>query len=359
MNFLWYRLTGIIIVLVCFTLTLSSTQLYAQTEAEEVAEEQTTEATEEATSTPAVTPAPQPEVSPYVLEQIPGTEITVGDFVVGPGRIEVTVKPGESVTTDILVTNRIADDKTFELVVEDMSGSADGSQAVVLLGDQDGPYSLRDYFSFPARKFVLDAGQRARIPVTITMPSNAEPGGYYGGVLVQTIQDDGINEVNQVARSPIVARIGTLFFITVPGETEISGSVTEFSTIPQQTFFTKGPVNLGIVFENTGSIHLNPYGEIRVTNFVGDEVGFVELEPWFVLPRSLRLREMVWDREFLFGRYTFTANINRGYEDVIDTKQFHIWVLPWQILGGIFLVIFFFFIIVRLFLRTFEFKRRS
>jgi hypothetical protein len=351
MNSLWYRLTGLLLMLV--VMTTSSGQLLAQTD--DVAS--TTPTTTEAVAAPA--PAPTPAVSPYVLEQIPGTEITVGDFVVGPGRVEVVVKPGESVTTEILVTNRIADGKQFELMVEDMSGSADPSQAVVLLGDQNGPYSLRNYITFPAKTFTLNAGQRARIPVKITMPPNAEPGGYYGGVLVSTIQDAGGNEENLVARSPIVARIGTLFFITVPGDTEINGSVTDFAPVPKRMFFTEGPINLGVLFENTGSVHLNPYGEIRVTNFVGDEVGFVEIEPWFVLPRSLRLREMVWDREFLFGRYTFTANINRGYDDFVDTKQFHIWVLPWQIIGGIFFGIFILFILMRLFLRTFEFKRRS
>lgn len=291
------------------------------------------------------------------LEAIPGGNVAVGDFVVGPGRVEVVVAPGQTVTRDITVTNRISSDRQFELLVEDMSGTADGSNAVVLLGDQEGPYSMRDYVSFPQDKITLDLGERAKIPVTISMPPNAEPGGYYGGILVTTVQDDGVDE-GQVARSPIVARIGTLFFISVPGETEIAGELIDFSTAGDKWWYTEGPVDLSMTFENTGSIHLNPYGEIRVTNMFGAEVGFVELEPWFVLPKSLRLREVTWDSELLLGRYTLTANINRGYNDIIDTKKVHIWVVPWKFLLAVFGTLFVVFFVIRLFFRTFELKRK-
>lgn len=294
----------------------------------------------------------------YTIDTISGNTIQSGDFVVGPGRLEVTVKPGESVTKMMTVTNRISDKRAFSLTVEDMSGSADGSGAVVLLGDQAGPYTLRDYITFPGKTLELDLGERAQIPVTITMPANAEPGGYYGAVLVSTIQDPGSIEV-ATARSPIVARIGTLFFITVPGKAETGGSLVSLTTKNNQWWWQKGPIDLGLLFENTGSVHLNPYGEIQVTNMFGEEVGFIELEPWFVLPKSLRLREIAWDRELLIGRYTITAKVNRGYDNVIDETSVSIWVMPWKVLAGVFGTLFLIFFLIRLFMRTFEFKRKG
>lgn len=306
------------------------------------------------TSSTAVAVAPTPW---YTSDFISGGEIAVGDFVVGPGKLEVTVKPGETVTKMMTVTNRIADNKTFELSIEDMSGSVDPSIPVVLLGDKNGPYTLRDNVSFPKNIFTLALGERAQIPVTITMPPNAEPGGYYGSVLVSTVQK-GDGEDGASASSPIIARVGTLLFITVPGAAQKSGEVTEFSTVPNKLFFTKGPLNLGVLFENTGSVHLNPYGDIKVTNILGEEVGFIEIEPWFVLPKSLRLREIVWDRELLLGRYTITASINRGYDDVIDIKTIHIWVLPWQFLASVFAGVFVLFVLIKLFLSRFELKRK-
>ena len=295
--------------------------------------------------------------APWYTSDFISGDVAVGDFVVGPGKVEVTVRPGETVTKMMTVTNRIADDKTFELTIEDMSGSADPSVPVVLLGDQAGPYTLKNYISFPDTIFTLALGERAQIPVSITMPADAEPGGYYGSILVSTIQKDTDTE-GASASSPIVARIGTLFFITVPGDFEKSGQVTEFSTVPKKSWFTKGPLNLGVLFENTGSMHLNPYGSITVENIFGEEVGFVEIQPWFVLPKSLRLREVTWDRELLLGRYKITAQINRGYDDVIDTKVIHIWVLPWQFMLAVFVGILFLFIVIKFITSRFEFKRK-
>jgi hypothetical protein len=145
----------------------------------------------------------------------------------------------------------------------------------------------------------------------------------------------------------------------VKGETVIEGETKSVDLIEDKLWYERGPIKLGILYENTGSVHVNPYGQLSITNMFGEEVGFVELEPWFVLPNSLRVRELDWDREFLLGRYTVKAEINRGYDDIIDTVTVSFWVLPWKIVGGTFLVIFTIFFLFRAFFRTFEFKRKS
>lgn len=312
------------------------------------------EVVEAATSTPYVVPKPW-----FEIEKLTGESINQGDFVVGPGRVELAIKPGESVTTFISIANRISDGRVFDLNVEDIAGSDDASQAVVLLGDARGPYTIKNYISFPEKSFVLNLGDRARIPVTISIPADAEPGGFYGSVLVSTIRSSDDEETTESARSPIIARIGTLFFITVPGKTERSGEVVDFNIKNKKWWYEKGPIDFNIVYENTGSIHLNPYGELRIKNIFNEEVGFMELEPWFTLPKSLRTREVSWDRELLFGRYTAVASINRGYDDVVDEVALTFWVLPWKIIGGIFLVVFILLFGIKFFFRSFEFKRKK
>ena len=294
----------------------------------------------------------------YKLEQLTG-EVNQGDFVVGPGRAELVINPGQTVVYEMSVSNRISDGRTFNLEIEDIDGSDDASRSVVFLGDQRGPYTLKDYISFPESSFNLDLGDRARIPVTISIPADAEPGGYYGGVLVSTIKQEGSDDENSSARSPIIARIGTLFFITVPGEVTKSGALTDVHVVGDSLWYESGPVTFNVSYENTGSVHLNPYGEIRIANLFGEEVGFVELEPWFVLPKSLRSRDISWNREMLFGRYTATVSINRGYDDIVDTATVTFYVLPWKIVLGTFVVIFLVLFTFRFLFRNFEFRRRS
>ncbi len=118
----------------------------------------------------------------YRSDRITGN-IDVGDFVVGPGRTELRLEPGETVVQEIIVTNRISDDRTFKLEVEDIVGSSDGSRAVMLTGEARGPYSILDYVSFPEETFTLKLGERAYIPVTISIPMTLNQG-FYGSVLV-------------------------------------------------------------------------------------------------------------------------------------------------------------------------------
>jgi hypothetical protein len=269
-----------------------------------------------------ITPSPTLISPPYPTEGIPGGDAVVGDFVVGPGKVDVSLKPGESRTVEMIVTNRTGETRIFNLTTEDMTGSDDVEKPVVLLGSERGPYSLRDYLKVEHRSFELGHNQRARIPVTISIPPDAEPGGLYGSMLVDTVAIEAVSgeSSNTVPQSAIIARIGTLFFVTVEGEVEHNGALIDFATIGKKTFFTDGPLSFGILHENTGSIHIAPYGEVRIKNMLGEEVGFVELEPWFILPGSQRLREITWNREFLFGQYTATAHINRGYDDIIDSR---------------------------------------
>jgi len=300
-----------------------------------------------------------PSVYAYKVDHI-GTDPGRHDFVVGPGKVDVVLKPGESKTVNLLVSNRMGDERIFSLGVEDFVGSTNLDQPVVLLGNQRGPYSLRDYLHFDEPKFDLQNGQRAIVPVTIRIPIDAEPGGMYGSVLVSTVtkpSDDGISSGAR-GGTAIVSRIGTLFFVRIPGEIEANGHLEKFQTAGEKKFFTSGPVKFQMLFRNEGSVHLNPYGELHITNLIGDEVAFVEVEPWFAMPDSLRLREVHWDREFLLGRYKVTANINRGYDDVIDTMTLTFWVFPWKIVGGLFVGLIILFLLIKFIGGKFEIKRK-
>lgn len=315
-----------------------------------------------ATETEEATPqSPATLLNLYPSEGVPGGGGSIGDFVVGPGKVDITIEPGQSKLTEMTVTNRTGETRRFKITIEDTAGSSNVDTPVVLLGDDRGPYSLRDYIYIPHLEFDLAHNQRARIPVTVTLPADAEPGGFYGSVLVQTVAIEGRqgDTAGTVPQSPIIARVGTLFFVTVPGEIERNAELKDFGTIPEQRFYQDGPIHFGLLYENTGSIHVAPYGELRIHNMFGEEVGYLELEPWFVLPSSLRLREIAWNRDLLFGRYTATVAINRSYDDVIDNMSYSFWVLPWKPLVLSFVVLFIVIFAIRSFFKRFEFRRKS
>ena len=297
----------------------------------------------------------------YPTEGVPGGSDAIGDFVVGPGKVDLTLSPGESRVVEITVTNRTGETRRFNLTTEDAAGSNDAETSIILLGEERGPYSLKDYLSVPYASFELKHSERARIPVTVSIPKDAEPGGLYGSMLVDTVAIDAVSgeAAGTVPQSAIVARIGTLFFITVAGEVEHDAHLSEFATAPKQRFFQNGPIPFGILHKNNGSVHVAPYGELRIRNMFGAEVGYLEIDPWFVLPQSVRLREVTWNRDYLFGRYTASVAINRGYDDIVDEASYTFWVLPWKPVVGAFAVLFTIFFLIRAFFRRFEFKRKD
>lgn len=354
------KATGIIFKkLSLATLIVVCAYLYTCTlSAQEPAEEQTTFASDE---TQAEVTSQQDNSLTIKREfindpSLPGR----GDFVVGPGKTELTVPAGEYRIVELLLTNRAGGDRVFNIVTEDAAGTRDPSVPVRLLGAERGPYTLKDYLEFPEKQIRLSNNERARVPVTVRIPADAEPGGLYGSVIITTTEpgDTEGSATGAAPRSAVVSRIGSLFFVTVPGEVETSGVFQSFETVPPQKFFTKGPIQFQILYENTGSIHLNPYGEMRITNMFGEEVGFVELDPWFALPQSLRSREVEWNREFLIGRYTATVNLNLGYDDIVESKELVFWVIPWQPIALVFVGLFLIFLLLQFIFKNFEFKRK-
>jgi len=267
----------------------------------------------------------------YIVEDLDFQD--EGDIVVGPGKTEVLLSPGDSYTKEILITNRSGEKKLFTIAVEDFQGSEDPGATVEFLGTERGPYSLKDYVRPEIEEIILSHGQRLRLPVVINIPQNAEPGGLYGSVMIsaKNLDDGGTKVENDMAaaKMKIITRVASLFFVTVKGDVLQGGILKDFKT--GKNFYEKGPVSFKMLSENTGNIHLSPYGIIEIKNLLGAKVGEAKIDPWFVMPKSMRTREIKWNTSFLFGRYTAQISLNRGYKDIIDTADFSFWVIPWRI----------------------------
>lgn len=283
------------------------------------------------------------------------------DFTLGPGKTEILLPAGESETRNLTITNRLGRPMNFKIEIEDFVGSLTGERAAILLGEERGPYSLRDYLQPEVMEFTLNHGERIILPIKISIPEDAEPGGLYGSVLVSTSPIEEIaGEEKEDIRGQVhlVARIGSLFFVRVAGEAKTEGWLEEFNTVDNKTFYSRGPVTFSIANKNTGNVHLVPYGTIEIKNVLGRKIGEIEIDPYFVMPQSLRYRQATWEKELALGVYTATLHINRGYGDIIDTAKISFWILPWQIaliiLAVLIILIVFFYWI----LKHFEIRKR-
>jgi hypothetical protein len=275
------------------------------------------------------------------LEALP-EQTVYNDFVVGPGKIDIEMSPGETRTFQLSVSNRLGTEKTFTLQEEDFKGSRDLERPVVLLGDDHGPYSLRDYLHMGTTTIDIKHASKARIPIVISIPANAQPGGLYGSVVVGTVTKPGQlpEGGGAVGTSPIITRIGTLFFVRVKGPVQVDGKLTQFSLSGgKKILWDASSVIFNLVFENKGNVHIDPFGTITVKNMLGSTVGNLDVEAWFAMPQSLRFRQVPWTPPFLFGRYVAHASINPGYGNTNDEADIVFWVIPWKIILAVLIIL--------------------
>ncbi len=291
------------------------------------------------------------------------TEMTANNnFIVEPGKTEIYINPGETITKNISIINRIGKNVEFKLTTEDITGSNDPETPVKLLGDETGPYSIKNFIKPEITNFSLDLGERINIPVTISIPKDAEPRGYYGALIVSNAPSvlGGDKTKEKEGKARIISRIGSLFLVRINGEGKELGRLKDFKIIgPSKTFYQNRPKGFEIEFRNDGNVHLVPYGMITIKNMLGTKVGSIPVDAYFSLPNATRYREVLWQKGIALGRYTAHISLYKGYGNTNEEASISFWVIPWKILiasfiGLIFLVSIFYYILTR-----FEIKKKN
>jgi hypothetical protein len=278
------------------------------------------------------------------------------DFVVGPGKTELRMNPGETSVRTMTVTNRQGMERQFTIQIEDFTSPESEADGVIkLLGEEKGPYSLRDYLNPDIRSFVLQHGDRATIQVEISIPEDATPGNLFGAVIVTDAPTDPleIKREGEVSGGVIVrSRIASLFFVRVNGEVDEQGLMESFKT--DKKIYVKPPITFTYDYKNNGTVYNNPYGVIEIKNLYGRVVENISISPYFVMPGVNRVMNKVWDREFALGRYTATLKMNLGYNNVIEEKTIVFWVLPLKTVALLIVGLFVFLVILRIIKKWFK-----
>jgi len=283
------------------------------------------------------------------------------DFVVEPGKTEIFLNPGEVVTKNITITNRIGKNVKFKLTTEDMIGTSDSLSPIKLLGDEKGPYSVKNFIEPEISEFSLDLGEKIVIPVKVSVPLDAEPRGYYGALIVsnepEILGETQSKETEGKAR--LVSRIGSLFFLRINGEGKEAGTLEDFKIIgPSKSFYQNRPKGFEISFKNTGNVHLVPHGKVTIRNIFGKSVGEIPVDAYFSLPDSIRYREVFWTEGTGLGRYTAHLSLFPGFGNENQESSVAFWIIPWKILvatfvGLVILISFVYYILTR-----FELKKK-
>lgn len=261
----------------------------------------------------------------------------LNDFVLEPTKNEVLITPGQSAVRNISIVNRTERAITFTIDIEDIVGSDNPYDQVKLLGDERGPYSLKDFLLPEVREFTAASGERVTVPIRVSLPQDAEPRGYYGAVIISAKDQETEGSANSGATgvTKLITRLGSLFLVRVEGDTDEASTLEVFKPLGSvASVFSSHPEGFEVAVRNTGTVHLVHFGEVTIRNMFGREVVRLPIDAFFSLPDMLRYREVLWPSTFSIGRYTAEIDLYKGFGEVeqsMHTSKISFWVLPWQV----------------------------
>lgn len=258
-------------------------------------------------------------------------------FRISPVRSELVIEKGGSETLTINIENPTSSTMLAKPVVNNFvaSDQEDGEPRLILEenAENEPKNNFRNLVGV-INDIKLKSGENKDITVTISVPDNANAGGYYGAIRFVPEESSGTGNIG------LSASVGTIVLVRVPGD------LTERLDLVQLTagqdgnaksFLTSGSVQVLTRLKNSGDIHVQPFGKVQVKNMFGKTVAEYELnntDPRAnILPDSTRkFVDEAPDQKWL-GRYTIVANLGygQGGGEVI-TAQSSFWYLPpWAI----------------------------
>lgn len=257
---------------------------------------------------------------------------------ISPVRTNLSIEAGASQQTSVYVQNMTQEPAVLRAIINDFTAlGEDGKPGIMLEEDEYAPNrSLKRYIE-PIGNITVQPGERLEVPVTITIPETAQPGGYYGAVRFAPAELDGGNSNVTVATS-----LASLLLVEVPGDMRQDLQVETFEVRQNdevKKYFRDGNgINLIVRFKNNGDVHEEPFGKV-VLKKNGSVVGEYEVndgEPrGNVLPESVRRFDIGLDKVSGLGKYTVEGNLGYGDGQLINVSQ-EFYVIPqWVIVAGI------------------------
>lgn len=249
---------------------------------------------------------------------------------VTPVRSDIEIKPGTSYTQKVTVSNLTGGPITLQAVQNDfIAGDERGTPALILDADKYAPTHSLKRFMKPLQNITVEANKTRTVDVIITVPKDAQAGGYFGAIRFAPVSPEGGGQVN------LSGSVASLILMTIPGPAVEKMTVTNFDIVQDgksaSRFATPDNLEASVRFQNQGSVQLGPFGKLSVTQ--GDKVvysaDFNNKTPRdVVLPDSARRWEIPLDKIGAFGNYTVSATFTYGTKNqTIEVKK-SFWVIP-------------------------------
>jgi hypothetical protein len=150
------------------------------------------------------------------------------------------------------------------------------------------------WVKFEQNRYELNPGEKVIVPYTITVPSDAAPGGHYGVIFAETEVDP--NQTAQIGRQK---RVGTIIYATVDGDYIQAGREVETIVDAVQIGY---PLRGRMTVENTGNADFVMKSTLRINNIFGNNM-YNKTTEYVLLPKTTRDIPLTWENGPWLGWY--------------------------------------------------------
>ena len=233
-------------------------------------------------------------------------------FLISPVRSEFTLDKGRSQTVIISIQNPTNVATVAKAIVNDFVASDDETGDPRLILDANTPPPSNDFRTLVGSipDTPLGPQQKKDISVTVSVPTAAHAGGYYGAIRFVPSNNGKQSTVG------LTASVGTLMLVTVPGNLVQKLTLTQLSAAQNNkasSMLFSGSVSVLTRLQNSGDIHLQPFGKVLVKDMFGKTVANYEFNNTNpranILPSSIRRFVDPLPKRSWFGRYTIEENL--------------------------------------------------
>jgi hypothetical protein len=257
-----------------------------------------------------------------------------------PPLIKNNVSPGQLWKSSVKLVNNNNQEINVYVEVQDFkSGTENGTVEFLPPASKNAEKDmsmLSSWIIVEPRPIEIPPQSSVDIPFLIDVPATAGPGGHYAAILAGTRPPEGTAGGSSIKVSSL---LGSLILLNVKGDVKEQGQILSFSS--EKGVYQKPEVNFNVRFQNTGNVHIQPQGEIRVYNWLNQDKGFMTLNRdsdfGNVLPGGTRKWEFPWkieDSPLAMGRYR--ALLIVGYGEMArqtESREFYFWVLNFKLIG--------------------------
>ncbi len=252
---------------------------------------------------------------------------------VTPPLFQLSVRPGDIWQSTVRVVNPNEFPLTVYAEVVNFVPEGEGGQGkfMPIMNDDEVSATLAEWIDIQDGPYIIPEGQSHEISFIVDVPKDAAPGGHFAAILIST--EPPKDELGSLALVT-TQTVASLFFTRIEGDVIESAQIREFSVMDRSIELPEAEFSLR--FENKGNVHIQPRGDIVITNMWGKERGLIPVNHGThfgnVLPTSIRDFRFTWKGERSLtdiGRYKAIATLAYGEDGVKSvTSTTYFWVIP-------------------------------